>query len=567
MDEKLPEGVGSTLPDFSAGSRIAGYRLEERVRQGGMAVVFRAVDERLGRLVALKVMSADLAADETFRQRFIRESRDAAAVDDPHLIPIYEAGQAEGLLFIAMRYVAGGDVQSLVRRGGPLSAVRAAAIISPVASALDAAHAAGLVHRDVKPANMLLDIRPGRPDHVYLADFGISRRTQSLAGLTGTGEFLGTVDYAAPEQIQGEKTDGRADQYALACTAFELLSGEPPFRREDAPAVIWAQMMEPPPLLISRRSDLPAAVDTVLAKALAKKPGDRYGSCREFADALREGLGLAPYDAGTPMIPQASRPQPGSGDEAGVTGIAQLAEAQAEQHKTTQEARVPHLQSRRNHPGFIRPRSRVQLFGAALAGLGVIVLATLAGVHFYLIASGPPHPRPTPLSPTSLSPTSLPPGVRVTDDTGTISVIVPESWDNIWYGWAPQEHIPGVTYGSVIGQGLNASPNVEKWFSDLTTPGIFVGASKLLVADHFTPATALTAFGTQCNFLSQQAATSDGLTGYLDMWTCPHSTTRFETVALWPGNHSFIAFIELKIVTPADEASGRRALDSLSVRY
>lgn len=127
--------------------------------------------------------------------------------------------------------------------------------------------------------------------------------------------------------------------------------------------------------------------------------------------------------------------------------------------------------------------------------------------------------------------------------------------------------IPGITYGTVIGRGLNASTNVEKWFSDLTTPGIFVGASKLLVTDHFTPATALITFSTQCKFLSQRAAAFGGLTGYLDMWTCPHSATRFETVALWPGNHSFIAFIELKIVTPADEASGMRALDSLSVRY
>jgi hypothetical protein len=185
------------------------------------------------------------------------------------------------------------------------------------------------------------------------------------------------------------------------------------------------------------------------------------------------------------------------------------------------------------------------------------------------LPSPSPSARPPSLSPTSFSAASLPPGVRVTDDTGTISLIVPKSWDNIWYGWDPQAHIPGITYGTVIGQGLNASPNVQKWFSDLTTPGIFAGASRLLVADHYTPATALAlpAFGTQCDFLSQQPVASHGLTGYLDMWTCPHSTTRYETVALWPGNHTFIAFIELKIVTPADEASGTRALDSLSVRY
>jgi serine/threonine-protein kinase len=272
-----------------------------------MAVVFRAVDERLGRQVALKVLSPDLAVDEEFRQRFIWESRAAAAVDDPHLIPVYEAGEADGVLFIAMRYVAGGDVRSMIQRDGPLSPARMAAIISPVASALDAAHASGVVHRDVKPANMLLDVRQGRPDHVYLADFGISRQVLSAAGLTGTGQFLGTSDYCAPEQIQGMAVDGRADQYALACTAFELLSGQPPFRRHEAAAVIWAQMTERPPSLTSRRADLPHAADAVLARALAKRPQARFPTCREFADALRAALGLAPYDSGVPLIRQADR--------------------------------------------------------------------------------------------------------------------------------------------------------------------------------------------------------------------------------------------------------------------
>ena len=301
---RLSGNVVGVPGGFSAGSRIAGYRLTEQVGAGGMAVVFRAVDERLGRQVALKVLAPELAADTEFRERFIRESRAAAAVDDPHLVPVYEASEAGGALFIAMRFVAGGDVQSLVRRDGPQSPARIAGIISPVASALDAAHAAGLVHRDVKPANMLLDVREGRPDHVYLADFGISRHTYT-AGLTGTGQFLGTADYCSPEQIQGTAVDGRADQYALACTAFELLGGLPPFRRNEAPAVIWAQMTEPPPLLTARRPDLPAAVDAVLARALAKRPEDRYPTCPAFADALRASLGLAAYHSGAPVIPRA----------------------------------------------------------------------------------------------------------------------------------------------------------------------------------------------------------------------------------------------------------------------
>ena len=265
-------------------------------------MVFRARDERLQRLVALKVLSPALAADEAFRQRFIRESRAAAAVDDPHIIPVHEAGEANGVLFIAMRYVPGGDVRTVIRRAGPLSPSRAAAIISSVASALDAAHTVGLVHRDVKPANMLVDTRPGRPDHVYLSDFGLSKGMQSSLGLTGSGQFLGTPNYSAPEQIQGRPVDGRADEYSLACAAFELLSGTPPFPREHATAVIWAHMSEPPPLLTSQRPGLPPAVDGVLTRALAKTAEDRYDSCREFADALRTTLGLAPYGSGPGIV-------------------------------------------------------------------------------------------------------------------------------------------------------------------------------------------------------------------------------------------------------------------------
>ncbi len=284
------------------GSRLAGYHVLEQAGRGGMAVVFRARDERLGRIVALKVLSPALAADAEFRQRFIRECRAAAAVDHPHILPVYEAGSAGGVLFMAMRYVSGGDVHSRVRLEGPLAPGRAAAMVSPVASALDAAHAAGLVHRDVKPANMLLDAQPGRPDHVYLSDFGLSKATMSSARLTSSGAFLGTPDYAAPEQIAGVHLDGSADQYALACTAFELLSGSPPFQRDHAMAVVYAQSHEPPPPLSSRSAGLTQEVDRVMARALAKDPADRYPTCRDFAEAFRSALGFAAYDAESPMV-------------------------------------------------------------------------------------------------------------------------------------------------------------------------------------------------------------------------------------------------------------------------
>ena len=297
MSAEVPNDAspGEATVGFGAASRIAGYRLEQRIGAGGMAVVFRARDERLGRLVALKILAPGLAADDEFRQRFVRESHAAAAVDDPHIIPVFEAGEAEGVLFIAMRYVPGGDVRSLLRREGPLPPERVAAIISPVASALDAAHAAGLVHRDVKPGNILVDARPGRPDHVYLGDFGLSKG-RSSAMLTAIGSSMGTPAYMAPEQIEGRPVDGRTDQYALACAAFELLAGEPPFARDQDQAVIYAQLTAPPPELSSRRPGLTAEVDGVLARALAKAPEHRYDSCREFADALRLALGLAPYD-------------------------------------------------------------------------------------------------------------------------------------------------------------------------------------------------------------------------------------------------------------------------------
>jgi serine/threonine-protein kinase len=288
---------------------VAGYRLEEQIGRGGMALVYRARDVQLGRNVALKLLSPVLGRDEAFRQRFIRESRAAAAVDHPHIIPIFAAGDSDGVLFIAMRYVQGGDVRRLVDELGSLPADRAVSIITQVASALDAAHLNGLVHRDIKPANMLLDSTDsaGQQDHVYLADFGLSKRSLSATGLTSIGQFLGTPAYVAPEQIEGRSVDGRADLYALACASFEMLCGTPPFQRDDDLAIMWAQVSAPPPSLSEQRPDLPPAVDTVLQRALAKEPADRFSGCLAFAGALRAALGLygqaGPAAAGTGRTP------------------------------------------------------------------------------------------------------------------------------------------------------------------------------------------------------------------------------------------------------------------------
>ncbi len=289
MGEELPGGADGAV--LVPGARIAGYLLEEEIGAGGMAVVYRARDERLDRPVALKVLATGLAGDAEFRARFLRESRAAAAVDDPHIIPVYEAGQAGEVLFLAMRYVPGGDVRGVLAREGPLEPGRAAAVIWQVAGALDAAHEAGLVHRDVKPGNMLVDARAGRPEHVYLSDFGLAR-ARSAAALTQAGVFLGTAAYMAPEQIEGGEVDGRADQYALACVAFELLCGVVPFTRDQDMAVLYAHLSVPPPALSARRPGLPAAADQVLARGMAKAAADRYSTGREFAEALRGALGL-----------------------------------------------------------------------------------------------------------------------------------------------------------------------------------------------------------------------------------------------------------------------------------
>jgi serine/threonine protein kinase len=284
----------------------------EEIGRGGMAVVYRARDVRLDRWVALKVLAGDLARDDAFRRRFIRESRAAAAVDHPNIIPIFDAGEAGGVLFIAMRYVGGQDVHSLLNRTGPLPPARAAGIVAQVASALDAAHACGLVHRDVKPANMLLGglAEDGSEDHTYLSDFGISKTSQATTNLTLTGQVLGTLNYLAPEQIEGRPVDGRADAYSLACTAFEMLAGAPPFRRDQSLAVMWAQLSAPPPALTSARPDLPAGVDQVMFRGLAKAPEDRYPNCRAFAAALQEACGVTSAELQPPAAQAAAAQGP-----------------------------------------------------------------------------------------------------------------------------------------------------------------------------------------------------------------------------------------------------------------
>jgi len=283
--------------ELGPGSEIAGYRIVGTLGRGGMGFVHEAEHVLLGRKAALKTLLPELADDGEFRERFIGESQMVAALDHPGIIPIYDAGEQNGVVYIAMRYVSGGDLADEIDRA-PLEPDRAVSILEQVAGALDAAHAHGLVHRDVKPANVLLEDGGGR---VYLTDFGIAKRA-GARGLTRTGFFVGTLDYAAPEQIRGEPLGPAADVYAFGCLLFEALTGRKPFDRETDIAVMHAQLHDAPPAVAELRPGLPAGLDSVLARALAKRAEERFASCREAIEAARVVLGGEAFSAPTATV-------------------------------------------------------------------------------------------------------------------------------------------------------------------------------------------------------------------------------------------------------------------------
>ena len=276
------------------GAEFAGYRLESLIGHGGMSIVYRAEHLRLGRTVAVKLLSPQLSEDESFRERFERESRLAASLDHPNIIPIYEAGDENGVFFIAMRYVDGADLKTRLNEGGRLDPDKVAPLIAQVAAALEAAHAKGLIHRDVKPANILIasGAGPGGADHVYLSDFGIAKHT-TAAGLTKTGMFVGTADYASPEQIEGKPLDGRADVYALGCVVYEALTAERAYEKDSEVGMMYAHLLEGAPSVTAKLPELPPEIDGVVAKAMAKSRDDRYATPTELALAVGRALGTA----------------------------------------------------------------------------------------------------------------------------------------------------------------------------------------------------------------------------------------------------------------------------------
>ena len=274
------------------GEEFAGYRIERQLGRGGMGVVYLATHERLGRKAALKVLAPEWASQGGSQDRFVRESRLAASLDHPNIVPVYDAGERDGIAYIAMRFVEGTDLGAVIgAEPGGLDPQRALSILAQIADALDTANAAGLVHRDVKPGNILVGppSRSGGKEWAYLTDFGLTKEQSEKSRLTKTGMFMGTLDYVAPEQIRGEALDGRTDQYALACVLFEALAGSPPFSKDLELAVLHSHLAEDPPALSSRRPDL-AALDAVIAKAMAKQPADRFASSSELVETAASSL-------------------------------------------------------------------------------------------------------------------------------------------------------------------------------------------------------------------------------------------------------------------------------------
>ena len=269
------------------GTTFAGYRIEEEVGRGGMGLVYRATEIAADRRVALKVILPEYSADPSFRSRFEREARLAAQLAHPNIIPTFETGEHDGQLFLAMQFLEGVDLDTVIVRESRLHPRHAAPIIAQVAAALDAAHRQGLVHRDVKPANVLLTAG-GEGIQAFLTDFGLSKLTSSKSGLTKTGVWVGTVDYSSPEQIQGRSVDARTDVYSLGCLLHQVLSGEVPFPKEREISKIVAHLSEPVPPISQRAPECPEneALDVIVRRAMAKDPAERYPSAGQLAVEL-----------------------------------------------------------------------------------------------------------------------------------------------------------------------------------------------------------------------------------------------------------------------------------------
>ena len=402
-------------PDPAAGTEVAGYRIVEQAGSGGMGVVYRAEETGLGgRPVALKLLPPALAGDPDFRARFLREMRVAAAIDHPNIVPIYRAGEDRGLLYLAMRYVHASDLRRVLETEGRLDPGRTLAILDQVARALDAAHARGLVHRDVKPGNILLapPVIDGDPEHVYLVDFGLARSESDDRSIGGPGSFLGTPRYAAPEQAAGRPVDGRADGYALGCVLYECLTGQPPFPDGSGEAVLLAHLESPPPQVTTLRPDLPPAIDQVITQAMAEIPS------RPVPHLPRPGHRRPPSPH-----PRARDPPPVPGPPGGTLAQEREAVGRLSTAPPGRPAR-PGGRTRRR-----RPRSRATCpCGGRRGGRG-----SRCGSRSCSPWPARPRTWATPGSPGSWRATARPPAIST---CGSASSRRPGSWSRPGSGWA-----------------------------------------------------------------------------------------------------------------------------------
>ncbi|MEA2467634.1 MAG: hypothetical protein QOJ57_1760 [Thermoleophilaceae bacterium] len=370
------------------GASVAGYRIEAVAGRGGMGVVYRARQLALDRTVALKLIAPELALDDAFRARFARESRIAASLDHPNVIPVYEAGEDGDRLFIAMRFVDGTDLGRMLFSEGSLEPRLAAELVAQAGSALDAAHARGLVHRDVKPANLLVTGEGGARPHVYLTDFGLARRDGSSTALTTTGQWMGTPDYAAPEQIDGDDVSPLTDVYALGCVLFAALAGAPPFGDRPRMAKAAAHLHESPPTLRSVSASVPLAFEPVVARALAKRPQDRFQSAGELGDAAMAAAAAGSLPGGTARTRRLRRGGVTAGRGSGGSGGSR--------------PRTARLTGRRSSPAATRRTLRLIGLAVFLATIAGLALAAALGA-FSSAAPQKPAPRvvkpPVPVPP------------------------------------------------------------------------------------------------------------------------------------------------------------------------
>src|SRR5947209_4213828 len=373
--------AGAAAHDLALGSRFAGCRIEKVVSQGEMGIVYLAEELALQRPVALKVIAPDFSADEHFRQRFRREQRVAAAIDHPNVIPIFDAGEAEGVLFIIMRFVDGSDLRAVMAQEGRLESGSAARIVRQVGAALDAAHSRGMLHRDVKPANVLL----GRDHHVYLSDFGLAKQADDVGGLTRQGSIVGRAAYVAPEQILAERVDARADIYALGCLLFETLTGEPPFARWTGGPQALAPVEAAPPSPLELRPDLPPEFDEVVRRAMARDPADRYPSAGDLGQAALVAAGALRRASPWSVVATGDAALIGGWEGAGALAEAPAgreaapagAEAAGAPGAAPARARAGALSGELGEPVALTPLQRL----IALAGLVIVAIAMIAALH------------------------------------------------------------------------------------------------------------------------------------------------------------------------------------------